>query len=250
MTRPSTAVRECVELAAEGHAALQISRLTGIPRSTVRDWLAGDAPRRILGPRPGGCPRCGGRAHRYSELPDDYAYLLGVYLGDGCLSLHPRGVYKLRLALDAAYPGIAVEAAFAVSAVMSTSRVNRRLTLSNNFEVYSYSKAWPCLLPQHGPGRKHLRPIELERWQDDVVKRVPHLLLRGLIHSDGCRFMNTGRRWRHPRYVFCNFSSDIRRIFCDACDQMDLHWTSSKKVIYVSRKRDVAILDHFIGPKA
>jgi len=28
-----------------------------------------------------------------------------------------------------------------------------------------------------------------------------------------------------------------------------LHWTEARTTIYVSRKRDVAILDVFIGPK-
>ena len=28
---------------------------------------------------------------------------------------------------------------------------------------------WPCLFPQHGPGRKHERPIVLEHWQRVIV---------------------------------------------------------------------------------
>ena len=76
------------------------------------------------------------------------------------------------------------------------------------------------------------------------------MLLRGLIHSDGCRFINTGRAWRCPRYTFSNVSDDIRRIFCDACDLMGLRWTASgERTIYVSRKADVALLDEFVGPK-
>jgi len=40
-------------------------------------------------------------------------------------------------------------------------------------------------------------------------------------------------------------------IFCEACDLMGLHWTTSgEKTIYVSRKADVAVLDRFVGPKA
>ncbi len=75
-------------------------------------------------------------------------------------------------------------------------------------------------------------------------------MLRGLIHSDGCRFQNTGRGWSHPRYSFANLSDDIKRIFCDTCELMGLHWTSSgEKTIYVSRKADVAVLDRFVGPK-
>ena len=98
---------------------------------------------------------------------------------------------------------------------------------------------------------KHKRPIVLTEWQRQVVGHWPEQLLRGLIHSDGCRFINTGRRnWAWPRYAFSNRSPDIRSIFCHACDQIGLHWTKAGKyTIYVSRKADVAKLDTFIGPK-
>lgn len=91
----------------------------------------------------------------------------------------------------------------------------------------------------------------LTEWQRDCVELVPGLLLRGLIHSDGCRFLNTGSNgWECPRYVFTNLSDDIKQIFCDACDRLDLHWTvAPPKSVYVSRKADVAKLDEFVGPK-
>jgi hypothetical protein len=113
-----------------------------------------------------------------------------------------------------------------------------------------YSRALPCLFSQHGPWRKHERPIVLEDWQRGLVAKHPELLLRGLIHSDGCRFVNTGRNWRHPRYSFSNQSDHIRAIFCDACDLVGVHWTTAPRTVYVSRVRDVARLDEFIGPKA
>jgi hypothetical protein len=87
-------------------------------------------------------------------------------------------------------------------------------------------------------------------WQIPLVERWPHDLLRGLIHSDGCRFQNTGTNWSSPRYRFDNVSADIRGIFCDACDRIGVRWTTaSRTVVYVSRKADVAKLDTFIGPK-
>src|SRR5439155_23868193 len=89
----------------------------------------------------------------------------------------------------------------------------------------------------------------MQSWQVSLVTQHPDLLLRGLIHSDGCRFINTGRKWRHPRYRFDNLSSDIRRIFCDACDLLGLRWTEAPRTVYVSRMADVARMDEFIGPK-
>jgi hypothetical protein len=257
--RAAQDVAAVLELGASGLNASQIARRTGIPRATVRDWLAGRTPRRNGGdPLRPCCARCGGPTHSFSDLPAEYVYTLGLYLGDGCISAHRRAVYKLRIVLDLRYPGIVGECEAAVRAVVPNNRVHRLLRRSNyvehdeysNVEVYAYSKSWPCLLPQHGPGRKHHRRIELSEWQHELVERHPELLLRGLIHSDGCRFINTGRSWRHPRYSFSNLSADIRRIFCDGCDLLDLHWTTAGHTIYVSRKADVARMDEFIGPKA
>jgi hypothetical protein len=142
--------------------------------------------------------------------------------------------------------------------VMPGSSVERRLTVSNCFQVSSYSKAWPCFFPQHGPGMKHTRKIWLSPWQQELAERWPEALLRGMIQSDGCRFINIGRGgWRHPRYAFSNVSTDITSIFCTACDRLRLRWTAAfpadeRKAarIYVSRKADVARMDGFIGPKA
>jgi hypothetical protein len=88
-------------------------------------------------------------------------------------------------------------------------------------------------------------------WQQKLVERWPAAFLRGLIHSDGCRFTNTGRNnWVCPRYGFSQKSDDIREIFCDACDRLGVRWTrAGAYTIYVSRKADVAKLDTFIGPK-
>lgn len=197
------------------------------------------------------CGRCGWGEHRYDELPHDYTYLLGLYLGDGCISAHRRDVYRLRIVLDLRYPGILDECEAAMHAVMPGSNVLRQRRETKCIEISSYSKAWPCLFPQHGAGRKHERRIELTGWQLNHVVRNPGLLLRGLVHSDGCRFMNTGRGgWRHPRYSFSNVSDDIKRIFCQACDLLGVRWTvAPPKTVYVSRKADVALLDEFVGPK-
>jgi hypothetical protein len=79
-----------------------IARETGIPRSTIKDWRSGKAR---TAPRSG--ERC---SHDFRALPpDQYCYLLGVYLGDGYVAPSRRGVWRLRVTLDAAYPGIVEE---------------------------------------------------------------------------------------------------------------------------------------------
>jgi hypothetical protein len=44
-----------------------------------------------------------------ADLGKMYAYLLGLYLGDGCLSLHARNVWRLRIFQDARYTGLVEE---------------------------------------------------------------------------------------------------------------------------------------------
>lgn len=170
---------------------------------------------------------CGALRHPApSLLVYSYAYLLGLYLGDGCLLRHRRGVHRLHITLDAAHPVIADECQAAMALVMPASRASkRRDPHARMLHLVSYSTHWPHLFPQHGPGVKHKRRITLEPWQRRIVERYPGRLLRGLIHSDGCRVENVirhpRRTYRYPRYFFSNRSLDIQRIFCDACDRRD-----------------------------
>jgi hypothetical protein len=245
-------VQRVLQLREQGLGARRISRLTGVSTRTVTDWLAGRLPRGGRVAR--GCPLCGGDEHAYDRLdPRAYSYLLGMYLGDGHIARHRRGVFRLRISLDRRYPTIVEECGEAIKLVVSGVRVNqqhRSGPWGEWVEVGAYSKSWPCLLPQHGPGKKHERPIEVKNWQTRLVTQAPEQFLRGLIHSDGCRFENTGRAgWSAPRYAFSNLSDDIIALFCWACELLGLRWTESKNTIYVSRKADVARMDEFIGPK-
>lgn len=117
-----------------------------------------------------------------------------------------------------------------------------------------YSAHWPCLFPQHGPGTKHERAIALEAWQREILGAYPWRFLRGLIHSDGCRSMNTirhsKRTYTYPRYNFTNRSDDIRALFCEYCDMVGVEWRRmSRWNISVARRASVALMDRHIGPK-
>jgi hypothetical protein len=115
--------------------------------------------------------------------------------------------------------------------------------------------SWPCLLPQHGPGRKHRRTIELVPWQRALIDEAPGALLRGLIHTDGWRGVNRvvskGKAYEYPRYQFSNRSDDIRRIFTDTCGALGIEWRQWTRFhISVAKRDSVALLDSFVGPKA
>jgi hypothetical protein len=227
-----------------GQGDSAITSLTHVPRGTVRDWR-GKGPELRAEPD---CPQCGGS----SPEPVTYAYLLGLYLGDGCISLHRRDVYRLRIVMDQRYPSILTECADAIRAIRpSTSMRVGRVQRVGCLEINAYWKHWPCLFPQHGPGRKHLRPIILTQWQRNIVRLEPARLLRGLIQSDGCRVLNSVNGRRYPRYLFTNESAEIRGIFCQACSGYGVVWRRmNRKTISIARAADVAKLDMVIGPKA
>jgi hypothetical protein len=141
----------------------------------------------------------------------------------------------------------------AVKTVMPDNAVNVVYGVGggNCASIVCSSNSWPCLLPQHGPGRKHERPIAVTEWQQDLIDQDPRPLIAGLIHSDGCRFVNPSMGYRYLRYTFDNASADIRRIFCDACDQLGIPWRQPKeRTISIARREGVEMLDSFIGPKS
>lgn len=157
----------------------------------------------------------------------------------------------LRIVLDDKYPRIIDRCREAIDALMPGQRAATLRRPNNYAEVSLYSKHWPCLLPQHGPGRKHLRPIRLEPWQVVLIKEATEDFIRGLIESDGCRVVANDRGVRSVRYHFSNRSDDIRGLFCAALDELGIPWTRPRWFeIAVYRKAAVARLDEFIGPKA
>lgn len=59
------------------------------------------------------------------------------------------------------------------------------------------------------------------------------------------------RRYSYVRYLFTNNSEDILQIFRDACSQAGIEQKNSKpNTISVARRKDVAALEAFIGPRA
>jgi hypothetical protein len=235
----------------KGRCDLDISRATGIPRRTISDWRRGKSRIRNRSD----CVGCG-TTHDFSRLPSaPYAYLFGLYLGDGCISPAPRKVYCMRIALDSAYPRIIGECCEALESIFPSkiAHAGKRHDC-NCVEVSMWSKHWPCFFPQHGPGRKHLRAIQLANWQREIIDANHKPFIRGLIQSDGTRIVATERKGsyvrRAPRYAFSNRSEDIKRLFCESCDAIGVRWTRpSDQQIAIYRKASVALLDEFVGPK-
>jgi hypothetical protein len=194
--------------------------------------------------------------------PDErlYCHLLGLYLGDGHIAEHPR-TFRLVITCDAVYPALVAACSRSVMATGLPRRVREHPDRERHcIRVTADSTRWPEALPQHGPGRKHDRKIELAPWQREIVDRHPHDFLRGLLHSDGCRTVNrfktklpSGRvaEYAYPRWFFSNRSEHIRHLFCEYCERLGIRWTQSNpRNISVSHRASVALLDSFVPAKS
>ena len=234
------------------------AELHGVAVKTIRRW------RRLYQRRglPRGqahtdvpCPRCDGVALD----PSAYAELLGWYLGDGWLEDHRgSGVHALHIYNDEQYPELNAHILELMRIVKPGSRPHTRRTPGCTISTVSW-RHWPCLLPQHGPGRKHERTLVLEPWQREIVDAFPAAFLRGLFHSDGCRVRNWAtrtvagetKRYEYARWQFVNHSTDIQGFCTDALDRLGIPWRrSSWKTISVSRRQAVMRLDQLVGPKS
>ena len=232
-----------------GESLRRVSLDTGINRSTLRAWR--DSNGAYAGRHRCPCPGCSGAA-----LPvTPYLYLLGQYLGDGCISPVRRS-WVLRIATADAYPEVRAEVVRSISALVANPvHILRQQGCAS---IECTTRHWLHLFPQHGPGRKHERRIELEPWQAALVASDPRPLIRGLLHSDGCRVTNwtdkrvgrTVKRYEYPRYLFSNRSDDIRSIFTDALDRLGVAWRANGRwSVSIARRDAVAALDTFVGPK-
>ncbi|MFJ5777219.1 hypothetical protein [Streptomyces sp. NPDC093094] len=243
--------RRALDLIAQGRSLNSVSRATGISRSAIRSWLTPPEPRRQDRP----CFRC----QEVPEGPEDpsaYAYLLGLYLGDGYIVSKPRQHY-LMVTCAASWPGLIDAAEDAMRTVLPEPGISR-MHRAGCVDVKSFTRHWTCLFPQHGPGKKHERPIVLEPWQRAVVDGHPWEFVRGLIHSDGCRTTNwttrviggERKRYEYPRYSFTNRSEDIVRLFTSTLDSVGVEWRlANERNVSVARGASVALLDTHVGPK-
>jgi hypothetical protein len=248
-------VDTALQLLSTGRTTRSVATEIGVPRRTIADWANSTTP----------IDRERHKGEHSAEVcqlvlePDwlaltSYIYLFGLYLGDGCISAHPRGVWRLRIFCDTKYPGIIESCASAMRSVLPTNRVQFQ-TRGGCTEVSMYSRHWPCLFPQHGPGRKHERRILLTRWQERLVRDDRAAFLRGLVHSDGSRYIarqtSRGHRYAWPRYCFSNLSEDIKHLFCETCDALGIAWRrADPKHIYINRRGAVAVMDELVGPKS
>lgn len=197
-----------------------------------------------------------------SEQKESYSYILGFYLGDGCLANAKGRSYTIMLANQADFYVMNKELMNSLQIIFPSKKVAfYKRPASNCCDIKLTAINLGELFP-HGKGTKHTRKIELTDWQWEIVFAYPQKFIKGLIQSDGCRF--SPRFKECPTYIiyqFSNCSEDIHKILQNVSDRIGLSYTfrSAKRRIkdnhaqsYMTsfnKKKDVETLDSFIGPK-
>lgn len=88
---------------------------------------------------------------------------------------------------------------------------------------------------------------------------------RGLIQTDGSRYIHSTNGRKYVRYNFTNASEDICTMLCTACDLLNIHYTIHKRpfvsfkgvnstgkiktTITFNKRVDVERLDNIVGLK-
>jgi hypothetical protein len=240
--QPHTRLR-ALELIATGMPVARAAKEIGVSRSTVRGWCVDSSAAFVM------CPRCWLRARPVSITPADYAYLLGIYLGDGHITQLAR-TQRLRISCDALHPRVLQEIDSALRRCFPWSTVNGVSAHEGRMFVrHVYANHLSCLFPQHGPGKKHHRSVRLEPWQEDLVAEAPWSLLRGLIQSDGCAFINRTGPYEYLSYDFSNRSQDILDLFCNTCDFVGVEYRRYTHHVRIYRRGSVRLLEEHVGLK-
>lgn len=261
--------RKILYLFESGNNKATISKITNIPYWTIRDCIVRFKNLQTLNQiinkqnydRLNFLERIKYPANKSDfVLRQAYAYILGIYLGDGCITLQDekKKIYRLRITCDAKYPNIINQISDSLKLIMPANKIGfiKRYYQGHLscIDISCYSKLWSDIFSFYRVGRKHTYSIELENWHKEVIKSCTKDFWIGLYQSDGSRFYN--KQSKQIEYNFTQKSTDITNLFCWACDILNIgygaYWCPSRAAYTVSivKSMDVANIEKFAKPKS
>jgi len=242
-------IRECWLL---GFKQTETSIKLNIPRATVKDYYNRFSKGEMMEAKPSSLLE---NLLLVNLKKEAYSYLLGLYLGDGHIAKtkplkNGNVVYKFRIFQDAKYINL-IQLCIDKMKILFESEVNV-VNKPGCKEIICYKNNIPEIFPQHGPGKKHTREIVLTDWQKDIVRKYPKEFIKGLIHSDGCRYVIKQSEYEYVKYELSNRSQDILGYFDWACSLIgvDTRRHSGSRASILRTQKDVDCFESFIGPKS
>lgn len=225
--------------------------ICGVSVAAIRHWRRGsrrsgdqDAPR---------CPRCYGR--QLDEIA--YAYLLGLYLGDGHLTVSKNGVWALSISCCDGWPGSWRKPAWPCPRSCPPPRYSPLPERAAPRSRAHPSTGCACSRSMGQAGNTSAKSSwsrgRRRSWQSTLAtSRAAFSTLTAAGRSTGSggrsRTATGGTSTRAISFV--NHSADIHRLCGQALDRLEVLWRFSKPTtISVARRKSVARLDQFVGPK-
>lgn len=255
-----------LSLSKQGLNQSEVAKIVGIPRPTVAQWIRNE---KITGSIQTVGLTYSKREQRESKPcfrewseseSESYCYLLGLYLGDGCVDKLPR-TYRLRFFIGDTELNIIKRVMAALKLLFPFNKIGLHYPKNVKMCVIScHSTLLPDFFPQTGNGLKSSRNVSLVDWQRNLVKVVPGSFVEGLFHSDGCFDANYTKGVSYPRYSFVNTSDHIVADLVWALEligitpkivqrvrQSPMH--TQQQIVYVAKQKDVKRLNVIIGEK-
>lgn len=156
-----------------------------------------------------------------------YNYILGLYLGDGCIYKQPR-TFGLTISCDAKYTKLIDIAKKELESVFIYNSVYLNDTHKENcVDVTLHNNFLDLIFPQIGAGKKHDRDVSLAPWQKENIEHKE--LALGLFHSDGSYYNSKttsiyGKVYNRYFYSFTNVSQDINEIYKECLDSLGIEY--------------------------
>jgi hypothetical protein len=162
-----------------------------------------------------------------------YSFLLGLYLGDGYISVLPRCI-KISYSMDIKYSDmnnfiiLCLTKLFGKTPCIHDCRDFKKP--SNCMKIELYDKNLKTIFPHHGIGAKHLRQIQLTPWQNEIID--PGNFIKGLVYSDGAYIVRntTGQK----SYEIVNASLDIINIASKYLHELNIHHNIKERTSKIS----------------
>lgn len=204
-------IEEVLKKYEEKYNISELSRVYSIPRATILYWLKSNILNNFQIKEEINQSTIDSIYEHISLNKKEYSFILGLYLGDGCITENGRNntSYKLRIAQDNKYPKV-------INIIQSQlseffGKECKLVDCKGCTHITIYDKYLPHYFPQHGKGFKHDRNVKLTQFQ---IENIDHReLMKGLWLSDGSFYLAKNGKYEYERYNFTNKSLDIIELF-------------------------------------